>query len=103
MFTHVYTGEVEERYEFDLNSYDRLAAAAVPWPEVLFVLYTSEPKLRRLNGDWLTVVARARSGEWLLVAAQESRDHDDVYHVTGARYLDPEESGKIDRLLGGST
>jgi hypothetical protein len=90
---------MNETYDFDDDSYLRIAAAGVDWRDVVFVLHDSRPFVRRHVGAVANIAARDRRDAWLAVAAIELDD--DHYLVVGARYLDADETASIIRILKG--
>lgn len=104
LFTIVYTQEVNETYDFDDDSYRRIAAAGVDWRDVLFVLHDSAPIVRRHLGSIMTIAGRDRTNtleRWLAVSMVELDD--DHYLVAGARYLDAKETASIIRMMKGQS
>lgn len=87
------------QYEWTLETYERLAEAAIsPW-SVAWVL--EHPVVRRHIGSALTVAGPDRDRRWISVAAYEKPGHDDIYVIYGARELEPEEIETIRRILRG--
>jgi hypothetical protein len=85
-----------DRYEFDDDSYQALAASGVPWQEALYVLHSTDRTWRGHRGDLLRIAGRDRQGRWLGLVLVETQD--DMYVLTGARYLDEDEAEAIERL-----
>ncbi|MCZ7478913.1 hypothetical protein [Micromonospora sp. WMMC273] len=86
-------------YIWDDDSYAALAAAAIDWLDVQYVLYHSRPCVRGHLGAVLRVTAPARDGRPLLVALIE--DAPDRYRVVGARWLDPAERTAWEQMMKG--
>jgi hypothetical protein len=84
------------RDEFDEDSYAALATAGMPWQDALYVLRDTGRTWRRHDGVLLRIAGRDRHGRWLGLVLVETRD--DVYVLTGARYLDDDETEAIERL-----
>jgi uncharacterized protein YbjT (DUF2867 family) len=87
-----------ERYDFTDRSIESLEWAGVAPVDVLAAC-ESRPRVRRFIGSSLQLIGRDRAGEWLAVALVETQD--DVYEVTGARYLEPDEVASVEKLMGG--
>jgi hypothetical protein len=85
----------EEVYLWTAQTYEALALAGVSPLAVADVLH-NYPIVRRHIGASLQVFGRDHAGTWLAVALVEGDD--DLYTITGARYLDGDEIAAICRV-----
>ena len=89
-----------DRYLFDPDSYDAIAAAGLDVPVVLAALH-GHPRLRRHVGDVdLIVVGRTPDRRWISAALRET-DQDDEYFVLTVRVLTAEEQLGLHQHFGG--
>ncbi len=92
---------VDNRYEFDEESWDALEAASVSWLDVMVVLY-GRPQLRQhVGSDGLIITGRMRNGRWLMVGLTERPGRDDVYVVRQAARLSQDQEQMIEKRMGG--
>jgi hypothetical protein len=111
-YTFVYANRVSEvRYEYDDESYAALAANGVRWQDADYVLRHAKTVIgERIGPAILRIIGRDHRPAWLMVMTVEivwatgarrlTDTTDDIYRVTGARYLNATEAAIAAKITG---
>lgn len=79
------------QYQWADEVYERLAARAIDWREVLWVLRFADPvRMRHVGAKALLITGLDQAARVLTIAMVEDDDVDELWWVLDARYADGE-------------